>query len=146
VTSDGASGGRELVVAIEAAVLLTLVRIGLTRLRFERVARLVGLRPGEAGGSADPVAAARVGDALRRAAGWVPFEATCLVQALAGARMLRRRHVAATVRVGVSKDQVSVDGFAAHAWLHTGEIEITGGEIAGQYTPLAAYRTSSGSA
>lgn len=51
-------------------------------------------------------------NAVERAGRYVPGS-TCLAKSLALAWMLRRRGVAATVRVGVSTD----GGFSAHSWV-----------------------------
>ncbi len=59
--------------------------------------------------------------AVQRAARVLP-RATCLPQSLALARMLRKKGVAANVRIGVKAGS----GFAAHAW-----IEIDGRPLGG---------------
>ena len=58
--------------------------------------------------------------AVERAGRYVPG-GTCLTQSLALARMLRRRGIAAEVRVGVRTD----DGFHAHAWVEVNGVAIT---------------------
>ena len=61
---------------------------------------------------------------------------SCLVQALAGARLLRRRGLAARVVVGVRRDH---GDFRAHAWLMCGSKTILGGAGAEGYRELASF-------
>ncbi len=61
--------------------------------------------------------------AIRRASLRVP-NATCLVQAISGWIMLRRRGVSAVLRIGV---QTNPRAFAAHAWLCVGGRVVIGG-------------------
>jgi hypothetical protein len=68
----------------------------------------------------------QVSMAIRRASLRVP-RANCLVQAISGWLMLRRRGIRAVVRIGVDKN---VSDFSAHAWLCVGERVIIGGEDA----------------
>jgi hypothetical protein len=71
---------------------------------------------------------------LQRVAAHLPWHTTCLVRAVAGAMLLRRRGVASTIRFGVKRD----DGkLAAHAWLLIGNTIVLGGEIATDFQPLA---------
>jgi hypothetical protein len=64
----------------------------------------------------------------------VPWRTTCLVQAVAGYLLLKRRGIAATIRFGVTKNE---DGLAAHAWLIVGDQTVLGGEVAPGFKPLA---------
>jgi len=71
---------------------------------------------------------------LQRVAAHLPWRTTCLVRAIAGALLLRRRGVASTIRFGVKRE----DGkLAAHAWLLVGDTMVLGGEIAPEFQPLA---------
>jgi hypothetical protein len=64
----------------------------------------------------------------------LPFATTCLVRAIAGWLLLRRRHIPATIRFGVAME----DGkLAAHAWLIVGGQTLLGGAEAEGYQPLA---------
>lgn len=126
----------------EAAALLLVLRVGIGRVPFRRLARWCGLHAGEPANAALPAPhepAIGVGIALRRAARRVPWEATCLMQALAGAAMLRRRRVGATVHLGVARDDASDAGLAAHAWLRAGDLTLTGGAESDRFSPVAAY-------
>lgn len=71
---------------------------------------------------------------LRRVAHKLPWRTSCLVQAMAGHLLLRRRGIPTRIRIGVRK----ADGkLAAHAWLITDEhTMLLGAEGAEAFTPL----------
>lgn len=130
---------RELAAVAEAAALLAALRVVVGRVGFARLARYAGLVAGETDAPTDIASAERVGLAVRRAAAHLPFECTCLMQALGGASMLRRRHLRGTLQLGVAKDAADSSGLAAHAWLRAGDVVLVGGAGANAYTPVAAY-------
>jgi hypothetical protein len=75
-----------------------------------------------------------IGRALALSARRLPFHCTCLVRALAGRAMLRRRRIAHVVHFGVAQQ----DGnFSAHAWLTAGGGTVTGGREAIGFVPIA---------
>jgi len=54
----------------------------------------------------------------------LPWESSCLVKAMAAHRMLKRRHIAHKVHIGVGNN--SGDSISAHAWLSSGDRIIIG--------------------
>lgn len=66
----------------------------------------------------------------------VPWRTSCLVQAVAGWMLLKRRGIAATIRLGVKQDAGS-GSLAAHAWLIVGGETVLGGAAAEGFAPLA---------
>jgi hypothetical protein len=56
----------------------------------------------------------------------LPWENTCLVQAMAGQWMLRRRGLPGKLYLGLARDLESGE-LLAHAWLRTGEKVLTDG-------------------
>ena len=124
--------------AIEAAFELTRASV---ELRLRPSARSVGLlgSPQPAGSDA-PVAddarteAMRTGHAIARVSARLPWEPTCLRQALAAQRMLRRRQVPSTLHIGVTGGQA-----AAHAWLCVGGVPVVGQAGHERYLPLVAF-------
>jgi hypothetical protein len=105
--------------AREAAVLLVLVAAGLRVVAFPTLCRWLGrwARPTlPARPDAARVPAARTAWAVAAAARRLPGT-TCLVQALVGEAMLRRRGYAPEVRFGVRDRTVSRGLLAAHAWV-----------------------------
>jgi hypothetical protein len=126
---------------LEAACALSLVGILLRILPFRSVLKLAGdVRTGTVenavkGRTGDPVAAG-VGSAVVRAAAWLPWDAKCLVQALGGRLMLKRRGVPSVLVFGVAKKE---DQISAHAWLVAGGGMVCGGREAPAFMPIAAF-------
>ena len=84
--------------------------------------------------------ARRVRRVIAGVEGRLPWRSTCLVQALAARSMLRRRHVATVLHLGVARDEGCLE---AHAWLEADGGYVCGGETAMKFTPIAAFRTAS---
>lgn len=86
---------------------------------------------------ADPVAVAAgcedVVFIIPRLAPRVPWRSDCLVQAMAGQRMLARRGIAGEIAVGTTKN--AAGEFEAHAWLNAGGQTILGGDVS-RFEPL----------
>ena len=82
--------------------------------------------------------AGSVGFAIVRAVARLPWEPTCLVQALACQRMLRRRGIAGRLELGVGLP----DGFEAHAWVTVQGTTVVGHAEDGRYRPLASFERS----
>lgn len=129
---------------LRAAVMLGVMRLAV-KLPFRTVSRAVGLRRGE---TPDLVAqeavarAAAIGWAVQAAASHLPWESTCLMQALAAAELLRRHGIDGTLYLGVATDQSTPEGMTAHAWLRCGELVLTGEAERARYTPIASFATS----
>jgi hypothetical protein len=79
-------------------------------------------------------ASSRVAWAIGAAAGRVPWRAGCLEQAIAAKAMLRRRGIASTLYLGVTRDPVG-----AHAWLRVGDVNVTGGRDVARYAVVASF-------
>jgi len=71
---------------------------------------------------------------VARLARHTPWRMTCLVQAIAGSLLLRRRGIATIIRFGVAHSEA---GLSAHAWLIVGDQILLGGEAASDFQPLA---------
>ncbi|WP_285713677.1 lasso peptide biosynthesis B2 protein [Erythrobacter oryzae] len=127
----------KLALAAEALLALAAARFVLHRTkpadvqqRNHEAAAAGGLSPGGAH-------AGRQGAEVAWAITWMsrrlPWRADCLVQALAGQKMLIRRRIASEIRVGTAKHD---DGsFEAHAWLVCGPQVLLGGDI-DRFEPL----------
>lgn len=131
-----ALGASDQAVLLEATTELLVASLRLSRARD--LAVLDGLAIGT---SESPVAPAQVERArhlsnlVARTAGALPWRPTCLRQALALRRMLRRRGVPCAIHLGVT----GVEGFAAHAWVTVGTVVILGGAGLPRYTELARF-------
>jgi hypothetical protein len=81
----------------------------------------------------------RVAWAIRLASRHLPWTSTCLMRAMAGQWMLRRRGVAGTVHLGVSRNAASGE-WLAHAWLRAGGRVLLGeAELRQGYTAVASF-------
>ncbi len=124
---------------VEAAFCLFAVRVVFGVLPFPRALRLFGIAQGEIGvGRIAAPEAGDVGHAIARAARHVPFRAVCLQQSFAALLMLRRRGLAATVRLGLARADGAL-ALQAHAWSHCGEVAVTGAPAATSFVPVAVF-------
>ncbi|MFF2481815.1 lasso peptide biosynthesis B2 protein [Paenibacillus sp. NPDC058071] len=94
-------------------------------------------------GSIRMAEAESVARALRIAGRFTPWESKCLVTAIAGTRMLRRRGIASTLYLGTAKDE-RTGGMKAHAWLRSGDRILTGAEQMDRYTTVAMFASGDG--
>src|SRR5437588_4105837 len=123
--------------ALEAALYLLVVRLVFGVLPFAGALRLLAISRAEEGSGRSAAAeAGAVGRAIARAARHVPFRAACLQQAFAALLMLRRRDLAATVHLGLAREDGTLK---AHAWSRCGEVPVTGVGIAHDFIPVAAF-------
>jgi hypothetical protein len=130
--------------AMEAMGWLSIVRFLLCFLPFKHVLRWMGFVQGGTGRQEDEcirtgVKAERIGWAVRAAAARTPWQSTCLIQALAGAHMLRRRSLPATLYLGAAYGTTSRDTFEAHAWLSSGDAILTGQRDQERFTVVATF-------
>lgn len=126
---------------LEAILWLGLARAAVLSISFRRIMALLQQEQGLTADQANPAADApcqRVGWAIRCASRRTPWLSNCLAQALTGKIMLRRRGIASTLYLGVAKG--GQNNLAAHAWLRSGEIILTGGYNLAQYTVIASFR------
>jgi hypothetical protein len=119
----------ERVVVLEAAAGLTITCLGLRLAGFrrwkaiaERFARAAVQKP-HAHGTAKAGAGLDVARMAAAAAHNLPFHSNCLEQSLVLWCLLRRRGIAADMRIGARKE---ANRFEAHAW-----IELEGGVLSG---------------
>lgn len=128
--------------AAETFLALLIAQVLVFGLPFRLTARLFQLhRPGEATKTGAANSFGRIiGIRVERVANRLPWKSTCLVRAVAGALLLRRRGVASQIRFGVRKEN---DKLTAHAWLMVGDTTVLGGgaEI-GAYMPIADLASS----
>ena len=131
-------------VFLEAAMCLCWARL-LLLVPFRRVVPLIGRA--EPGLSQSIIALTQeeralalvIRHALARAAKALPWRSSCLACAIGGSLMLRRRGLPSALHLGVQSDPRSE--LSAHAWLHCGDVDIVGAEIASEFVPVAAFRS-----
>ncbi|GAB6435354.1 hypothetical protein bcgnr5372_55440 [Bacillus luti] len=65
------------------------------------------------------------------------WESKCLVSAIAGMEMLKRRQIESTLYLGTAKDKNG--NMVAHAWLRSGPFYITGAEEMERFTVVSKF-------
>jgi Transglutaminase-like superfamily len=125
--------------ALEAVAQLVRASVELRLTPSERTIALLGSPAGAVPdvpvGAAPLEEAERVGGAVARAAELLPWHPTCLRQALAARRMLRRRGIASSLHLGVR----SGAEWAAHAWVTVEGTPVVGRPGHERFVPLAAF-------
>ena len=127
---------------LEAFVLLGAARLAVALLPFRWLAASLGRHMNQAGGAVDPGDLDRarlIGWAVRTAAGHTPWASVCLPQAVTAKWMLRRRHIAGTIYLGVAKSGTAPDRLNAHAWLRCGDEILTGGRGHAGFTVVSTF-------
>lgn len=128
---------------METLILLGLARAAVMILPFRWLAGILGQREKSAAAKIETSAALpasqirRIAWAVRRIACHTPWRSNCLAKAVAGRFMLRRRQIASTLYFGMIKD--SEGRLAAHAWLKSGDVVLTGGSNLDRYTIVATF-------
>lgn len=124
--------------SLELLTAWTLVRLA----PFRRVARHLGragavaANPSDGGGS---VAAAEISWAVRAVTRRIPVRFTCLMQAVAAQRMLRKRRVPATVFLAMVADIPADEPLSAHAWVRCGDRVVVGACDESRYRVIATF-------
>jgi hypothetical protein len=134
--------GTERRLLLEAFVLLGVARLLVLTVPFRWLACSLGNHMQESDsmvGLADLHHAILIGQAVRSAAGNTPWESVCLPQAVTGKWMLKRRHIAGTLYLGVAKTEANEQQLAAHAWLRCGDSILTGGPGHKQFTIVSMF-------
>ena len=134
---------RERVAVIEAGLCLVCARL-LLLIPFRWIAPLLGraqpptaARHIEALPTEQRVQALGIRRALLRVSCHLPWHSSCLVCAIAGRMMLRRRRMRSVLLLGARSDPGTQ--LAAHAWLQCGEVDVIGAEAAPEYAPIVAF-------
>lgn len=132
----------------EAAIFLAVARTWLLIVPFRKIAETLGtshsapapkhvLAPVSA--EQDEIAA-KISEAVQRAAKNVPVRAVCIQQAIAAKIMLERRGIPCVMHFGVARGLPdSGEAIRAHAWLRTTNVEITGFPVERDYTEIAYF-------
>jgi hypothetical protein len=126
---------------LEAVLWLGIFRAALLAVPFRRLAPHLGVHMTETPSGAESsdrlMMAREVAGAVNRASRQVPWAAKCLVQALAGKKMLQRRGVASTLYLGLAKG--ADQDLQAHAWLRCGDQIILGGGGLQRFTVISTF-------
>ncbi|WP_274648625.1 lasso peptide biosynthesis B2 protein [Paenibacillus humicola] len=70
------------------------------------------------------------------------WDSKCLVRAIAGMKMLQRRHIGSTLYLGTARD--GSGRLIAHAWLRSGPLYITGDDVMRKFAVVETFAQSAG--
>lgn len=127
---------------VEAFCCLAIARLVLIAVAFRYIAPFLGQLRAESPRH-DALAATlatRISWAVQTAGRFTPWKSPCLVQAIAGKMMLKRRKIPSTLYLGVAKH--ANEGLSAHAWLRCGDRILTGGALKEQFTVVSTFGES----
>ncbi|PEC23143.1 lasso peptide biosynthesis B2 protein [Bacillus cereus] len=79
----------------------------------------------------------KVSEAISIMSRYTFWESQCLVKAIAGMKMLEKRHIESTLYLGTAKD--SRGELIAHAWLRSGFFYVTGSEGMEKFTVVGSF-------
>ncbi|MCX6397546.1 MAG: lasso peptide biosynthesis B2 protein [Propionibacteriales bacterium] len=135
-------GLRDQVRFTAAWFLLGFTRLLILALPFTVVRRLLGENQAEPGTHQAPVLsasqqfrAAHIGRIVEAAAAHAPWRSDCYPQALTARTFLAARRIPHVVSFGVRRD---AGALVAHAWVHAGDVTVTGGN-GREYTEVGAF-------
>lgn len=127
---------------LEALVGLGLARVAVLTIPFRWILYGLDQQIGTANGAPQPsqqTVIRQVAWAIRGVSRRTPWQSNCLTQAVAGQLMLRRRRIAGTLYLGVLKE--GQNALAAHAWLQSNEIIVTGDGQLDRFRVIACFST-----
>ena len=139
-------GLRDQVRFTAAWFLLGFHRLLIAVLPFTMVRRMLGEDQARPAGDAtrapeavltdvEQVRAAHIGRIVEAAAAHAPWRSDCYPQALTARTFLRLRRIPHVISFGVRRDG---DALVAHAWVHAGEVPVTGGD-GRKYTEVGRF-------
>ena len=134
---------KERALFIEAYYTLGVMRAAILRVSFKHLTRSLEHRANRAEvpvlDDAQMQTALAVGQAIRQAAAYTPWESACLAQSLTAQRMLKKRGIPGVFYLGAAKDEEGEAKMRAHAWSKCGESIITGGSGHEKFTVLSVF-------
>lgn len=129
-------------ISIEAIFLMALSRFYILFIPFRSVASLMGKPMHETVEEIDPdllTVARQITWLIEKMSKYTPWESKCLVKALTGQRMLKKRRIPCTLYLGMAKD--NTNKLSAHAWLRCGNHILLGENGRIGFTTVAYFGT-----
>ena len=123
--------------ATEAAIWLIYASVLVKLKKFKAIAPSIGTAMCEHLSDEENKKAKAIALAIARANRYLPWHSRCLIQAVAAARMLKRRGLAYSFYLGVGKD--NKQQLCAHAWTRSGTVYVNGGNIRHDYEVVGVY-------
>ena len=125
---------------VEAAIWLGVARLIVLLVPFRWITPFLGMHMAESPDTQKQVQkqfAVRVSWAIWTASRHMPWKCKCLVQAMAGKCILKRRRIPSTLYLGLLKDEN--EKLKAHAWLRSGDTIAIGGREIDQYKVISTF-------
>jgi hypothetical protein len=79
----------------------------------------------------------RISEAIHISSRYTFWESQCMVKAIAGMNMLKRREIESTIYFGTGRDEQGK--MIAHAWLRSGSIYLSGAEEMNRFIIVGKY-------
>jgi len=137
---------KEKLLLTEAFVCLLAARLAILVFPFKKIAPGIGIHMKETPPDIHPrlkEILLQIRRSIRRASKYAPWQSKCLVQAIAGKMMLKRRNIPYTLYLGVTRDVgkevEKKNALKAHAWLRSGNIILAGKEGFKKYTVVSTF-------
>jgi hypothetical protein len=124
---------------LEAFILLGWARI-LKWMPFNKIAPSLGNHMEETSFELNDHAKETLRDiswAIHTMSRYTVWESQCLVRAIAGMKMLKRRNIESTLYLGTGKDETG--RMIAHAWLRSGSYFVSGAEGMDKFTVVGKF-------
>lgn len=130
---------RDQILLLQTFVLLGTVRLAILVIPFRYLAVHLGKQRQESSDrqTTEGDFAQQVGWAIALLSAYTPWETKCLVQAITGKLLLRRRRLQNTLYLGVSRNEEH--SMIAHAWLRCGKELVTGAQGSEAFTIVAKF-------
>jgi len=122
---------------LQAVGWLAVARVQLAATPFDRLVAQLSTQQEPASAALDPDLLRRIRYAIEAAAASVPWRSDCFPQTIAARAMLRRKHHASTIHLGVERGGET--GLLGHAWLTCGGEVVTGGGNLERYTEIHRF-------
>jgi hypothetical protein len=132
--------GPDRLLFLEAAIWLGIARLGILIIPFRRIAPFLGEHMAESPQRMAPAHrdhVERISWAIKTARRQVPWECTCLAQAMAAKGMFKLRGFQSTIYLGLAKD--GEEKLVAHAWLRCAEVTVVGMRGKGRFTVVSTF-------
>jgi len=127
-------------IIIEAFFFTALSRFYILFVPFRRVAARMGKLMHETAKDIEYeklIIARQIALLIEKVSNYTPWESKCLVMALTGQKMLKKRKIPSTLYLGIKKEKA--DKLSAHAWLRCGNSVILGEKERSGYTTVAYF-------
>ena len=125
-------------------VLLAVARVAVLTVPFRVLAPCLGQHCGLASwvplvDARQRYRARRIGQVVRLAAGYAPWDANCLAQAIAARVLLTLHRIPYAMFFGVKFDGAGTRQMLAHAWVASGPVPVTGGSGFSVYAVTSVF-------